>query len=213
MRRTAVVSARATVTAGESPYERRLTSIATIAEPSPESTPSATASRTRATSAEETTATATATGSNSNSPSRTESASGTDGSDSESTTDSESSPTPTNEDDDDESNDDDNGDDEESGDEESSSTIEIDPRLPAGGVQMVTPAPISGSQYYKIGDYVTFAWNYTSLSVTPKAIDVVASCSLNNQLYTIAVNQTVQDAQAVVWDTGAERTNSAPLPM
>lgn len=78
---------------------------------------------------------------------------------------------------------------------------------------MVTPAPLAGNQYYKIGDNITFAWNYTSLSVTPKSIDVMASCSLNNQLYTIAVNQTVQESQAVVWDTRNEATNSAPLPM
>ncbi len=78
---------------------------------------------------------------------------------------------------------------------------------------MVTPAPISGSQYYKIGDHVTFGWNYTGLAVTPKAVDVMASCSLNNQLYTIAVNQSFQESQVVVWDTEAEKTNSAPLPM
>ena len=78
---------------------------------------------------------------------------------------------------------------------------------------MITPAPISGRQYYKIGDFVTFAWNYTSLSVTPSAINVMASCSLNSHLYTIAMNESVQSTQAVTWDTGAEATASAPLPM
>ncbi|KAI9886894.1 MAG: hypothetical protein M1823_001263 [Watsoniomyces obsoletus] len=78
---------------------------------------------------------------------------------------------------------------------------------------MITPAPIAGRQYYKIGDNVTFAWNYTSLSVTPSAIDILASCSLNQATYTIASNQSVQSAQSLVWDTRKEKTGSAPLPM
>lgn len=77
---------------------------------------------------------------------------------------------------------------------------------------MVTPAAIAPAQYYKIGDHVTFAWNYTSLSVTPSAIDILASCSLNNQLYTIALNQSVEPTGAVTWDTGDyQATASIPL--
>ena len=77
---------------------------------------------------------------------------------------------------------------------------------------MVTPGLFAASQYYKIGDYVTFAWNYTSLSVTPTAIDVLASCSVNSQLYTIALNQTVQPTGAVTWDTG-EYQATATIPL
>jgi hypothetical protein len=77
---------------------------------------------------------------------------------------------------------------------------------------MVTPAAIAPSQYYKIGDYVTFAWNYTSLSVTPSGIDILASCSLNQQLYTIAMNQSVGPTGAVTWDTGEyQATATVPL--
>ena len=77
---------------------------------------------------------------------------------------------------------------------------------------MVTPAAIAPSQYYKIGDYVTFAWNYTSLSVTPSGIDILASCSLNQQLYTIALNQSVGPTGAVTWDTGEyQATATVPL--
>ncbi|KAI9815924.1 MAG: hypothetical protein M1826_001917 [Phylliscum demangeonii] len=94
-----------------------------------------------------------------------------------------------------------------------SKSIAIDPRLPAGGVQLITPAPLAVPQYYKIGDKLTFGWNYTSLSVTPSAIDIMASCSLNNNLYTIALNQSLQPSQAVTWDTGAEATASVPLAM
>lgn len=68
---------------------------------------------------------------------------------------------------------------------------------------MVTPNAYT-TQYYKIGDYITFAWNYTSLSVTPSAIDVYATNALNSQLYPIATNLSVANAtQNVIWDTGA----------
>jgi len=78
---------------------------------------------------------------------------------------------------------------------------------------MVTPAPIDGAQYYKIEDYVTFAWNYTSLSVTPTAVDVLASCATNNQMYTIALNQSITGPTgAVTWDTG-EYQSTATIPL
>jgi len=77
---------------------------------------------------------------------------------------------------------------------------------------MITPAVIAGPQYFKIGDFVTFAWNYTSLSVTPTAIDVMASCALNNQLYPIALNQSVEATGAVTWDTGDYQA-SATIPL
>ncbi|KAF2500518.1 hypothetical protein BU16DRAFT_249365 [Lophium mytilinum] len=89
---------------------------------------------------------------------------------------------------------------------------DFDPRLPAGGIQMVTPAAIAGQQYYKVGDWVTFAWNYTSLSVTPTAIDILATCTANQGTYTLAVNQTVHETGEVLWDTGAyQATGTLPL--
>ena len=72
---------------------------------------------------------------------------------------------------------------------------------------MLTPAP-QATSYYKIGttssqNYVTFAWNYTSLSVTPSAVDILATCSLNQATYTLAMNQTISGpSQAFTWDTG-----------
>lgn len=90
-------------------------------------------------------------------------------------------------------------------------TPDVDPRLPAGGVEMITPAAIAGLQLYKVGDFVTFAWNYTSLVVPPSAIDIIASCSANNQAYTIATNQTVGPTGAVTWDTRPSATASAPF--
>lgn len=94
-------------------------------------------------------------------------------------------------------------------------TTSYDARLPAGGVSLMTPAIASGSQYYKIGDYITFAWNYTSLSATPTAVNVMATCKANAQLYTIASNLTISanNTQGVVWDTGAYQATAVQNPL
>ena len=78
---------------------------------------------------------------------------------------------------------------------------------------MVTPA-LTATSYFKIDNFVTFVWNFTSLSVTPSAIDILASCSANSETYTIALNQSVSKAptQAVTWDTGAYQS-SATIPL
>jgi len=94
------------------------------------------------------------------------------------------------------------------------SSTAYDPRLPAGGISMIEPALISGAQYYKIGDFVTFAWNYTSLLATPTAINVMATCTVNQQLYTLAANQTIGNATgAVTWDTGAYQSTALSDPL
>ncbi|CAO2647806.1 Nn.00g087280.m01.CDS01 [Neocucurbitaria sp. VM-36] len=86
----------------------------------------------------------------------------------------------------------------------------FDPRLPAGGLSMVTPDALAAAQYYKVGDWVTFAWNYTSLSVTPSAIDVLASCTANQATYTIAVNMSAEQTK-VLWDTNNTPDGQAPF--
>lgn len=90
-----------------------------------------------------------------------------------------------------------------------SKATSYDARLPAGGISMVTPGALAGSQFYKVGDYVTFAWNYTSLSQTPSAIDILATCTANQATYTIAVNQSA-DQTSIVWDT--KNTPSGQVP-
>jgi len=75
---------------------------------------------------------------------------------------------------------------------------------------MVTPNAIAGTQYYKVGDWVTFAWNYTSLSVTPTAIDVLASCTANQATYTISVNMSASQTE-VLWNTGETPDGQAPF--
>lgn len=78
---------------------------------------------------------------------------------------------------------------------------------------MQTPAVISGEQYFRIGEYVTFGWNYTSLLATPSYINVMATCTVNSQLYPIAMNQTVGSTGAVTWDTGAYQATAAANPL
>jgi hypothetical protein len=75
---------------------------------------------------------------------------------------------------------------------------------------MVTPNALAGSQYYKVGDWITFAWNYTSLSVTPTAIDVLASCTANQATYTIAVNMSATETE-VLWNTRETPDGQAPF--
>ncbi|CBY00100.1 hypothetical protein LEMA_P076890.1 [Plenodomus lingam JN3] len=86
----------------------------------------------------------------------------------------------------------------------------FDPRLPAGGVSMITPAATLGEPFYKVGDWVTFAWNFTSLSVTPKNIDVMATCTANQATYTIAVNMSASETE-VFWNTGETPEGQAPF--
>lgn len=93
-------------------------------------------------------------------------------------------------------------------------TTSYDARLPAGGVSMMTPAVASGEQYFKIGDYVTFGWNYTSLEATPTAVNVLATCTANQQLYTIATNLTLaNNTNAVTWDTGSYQATAVQEPL
>lgn len=94
----------------------------------------------------------------------------------------------------------------------SAQTKSFDPRLPAGGVSMITPNAMSAASYYKIHDWVTFAWNYTSLSVAPSYVDVLATCTKNQATYTIAANQSWSQQQTVLWDTGAYQA-SATIPL
>ncbi|KAJ5175325.1 uncharacterized protein N7482_001202 [Penicillium canariense] len=91
------------------------------------------------------------------------------------------------------------------------SSISIDPAAGAGGISMITPAATS-TTYFKIGYNATFVWNYTSLSVTPSAVDVVASCSLNSQTYTLTQNMTVDPTGSIVWDTN-QYDASATIPL
>ncbi|KAM0800027.1 hypothetical protein BDR22DRAFT_275540 [Usnea florida] len=90
-------------------------------------------------------------------------------------------------------------------------TQSVNPVLPAGGVNMITPSALAQTTYYKVGDYVSFAWNYTSLSITPSKVDVLVSCSANSATYTLQSNASFEKTGSVVWDTAPDTTGTAPL--
>ncbi len=90
-------------------------------------------------------------------------------------------------------------------------TQSVNPVLPAGGVNMITPSALAQTTYYKIGDYVSFAWNYTSLSITPSKVDVLVSCSANSATYTLKSNSSFEKTGSIVWDTSPDITGTAPL--
>lgn len=78
---------------------------------------------------------------------------------------------------------------------------------------MMTPSVMDGYQIYKIGDPVTFVWNFTSLQVTPTALNVQAYCTDGAQYFPIAMNVSAGTTE-VVWDTGAyQNTALSKLPM
>lgn len=69
---------------------------------------------------------------------------------------------------------------------------------------MMTPSTTAaGTQLYKIGDYITWVWNYTSLQGTPTALDVLASCSSASTTYTLTQNMTFETIGSYTWDTAA----------
>jgi len=76
---------------------------------------------------------------------------------------------------------------------------------------MLTPAVTAATTYYKVGQNITFGWNYTSLLNEPKAIDVYVTCTANSATYTIANNMSFQSSAKVVWDTLPEQTGANPL--
>lgn len=76
---------------------------------------------------------------------------------------------------------------------------------------MLEPPAISSASYYKIGTQISFAWNYTSLVVTPTAVDILVSCSANSATYTLASNASVKETGSVIWDTGVNIGGKDPL--
>jgi hypothetical protein len=66
---------------------------------------------------------------------------------------------------------------------------------------MVTPAATDGYQIYKIGDVLTWVWNYTNVVIEPTAINVVAYCSEASEEFTVTSNASWPITKAT-WDTG-----------
>ena len=77
---------------------------------------------------------------------------------------------------------------------------------------MLTPAPTDPTTYYKVSDYVTFAWNYTSLSVEPSKIDVYVTNTVNQAMYTLANNASYEPTGKVIWDTNMNANQTGDTP-
>lgn len=90
---------------------------------------------------------------------------------------------------------------------------EFAPDAPPAGVSMIEPATTAGAvALYKISDYITFSWNYTSMLGTPTAVDVLASCSKAQQTWTLTANMTFETSVNYVWDT-KEQADSVESPL
>ena len=76
---------------------------------------------------------------------------------------------------------------------------------------MITPSALAQASYYKVGDNVEFAWNYTSLSVKPSKIDVFVSCQANSATYAVSNNITFEPTGRILWDTKPDASGTAPL--
>lgn len=83
----------------------------------------------------------------------------------------------------------------------------VDPQLPAGGIAMVTPVTTEPT-YIKIGQDATFSWSYTSLLISPTALNIEAKCSANSDIYTLTTNHSINDKQ-FVWDTTEFQANQS----
>lgn len=83
----------------------------------------------------------------------------------------------------------------------------------AGGIAMLTPATTTGSALYRIGETITFVWNYTSLQGTPSAVDVLASCTTATQTVTLTQNMTWEATGTFTWDTNKYLQTGGQVPL
>ena len=89
----------------------------------------------------------------------------------------------------------------------------FNPVDPPGNVVMVTPAATAGTQLYKIGDFITWGWNYTNLQATPTAVDVLVTCSKAQQMWTLTQNMTFATKGSYTWDTAAYQSANIAQPL
>lgn len=89
----------------------------------------------------------------------------------------------------------------------------FDAEDPAGGVSMITPVTTSGTALYRIGETITWAWNYTSLQATPTGIDVLVSCSAVTETWTLTQNMSYDATATFTWDTNAYAQTAVASPL
>ncbi|KAJ4292158.1 hypothetical protein N0V88_005786 [Collariella sp. IMI 366227] len=95
----------------------------------------------------------------------------------------------------------------------SPSKTEFNPQDPAGGIVMITPAVTAGYQLYKVGDFVTWGWNYTNVQGTPTAIDLYVKCSEVSVPWTVTQNMSFADPGTFTWDTEAFQSAHVAHPL
>lgn len=88
-------------------------------------------------------------------------------------------------------------------------TTKVPLNSPPGGVNVISPGLTDGPFVYPIGTRITWSYNYTSLIISPTAINVEAFCSWTNYYYTIAQNYSMAE-RTVVWDTGEYQKTGNP---
>lgn len=77
---------------------------------------------------------------------------------------------------------------------------------------MLNPSTgLAFTTYYKVGQHVSLAWNYTNVIASPTAVDVIVSCTANSATYTLASNLTINSTGSVVWDTAPDASGTNPL--
>ncbi|KAH6604070.1 hypothetical protein Trco_007516 [Trichoderma cornu-damae] len=82
------------------------------------------------------------------------------------------------------------------------------PESPPGSVLIQTPATTAASAaLYKIGDFVTWGWNYTNLLGTPTAVDVLLSCSTATETWTLTSNMTFKTSGSYTWDSSVQQSS------
>lgn len=78
---------------------------------------------------------------------------------------------------------------------------------------MITPATSTGTALYRIGETITWAWNYTSLQGTPTAVDVLVSCSVATETWTLTQNMTFETTGTYIWDTNSYAQTAVASPL
>ncbi|ROW15043.1 hypothetical protein VPNG_03375 [Cytospora leucostoma] len=93
------------------------------------------------------------------------------------------------------------------------STVSVSSGAEVASVVMLTPITTLTSAYYRIGEYVTFGWNYTNLEVTPTAVDVAISCTTATETWTLTSNMTFHTKGSFTWDSGAYQSSNVAQPL
>jgi hypothetical protein len=78
---------------------------------------------------------------------------------------------------------------------------------------MITPAATQqATNLYKIGETITWGWNYTNLQGTPTAVDVLVSIQ-STATFTLTQNMTFATPQVYKWDTKQYEADNIGNPL